>query len=480
MVMLQRYAQTQRVQQRADPQLVLSNRVLQMSALELREAVLQELQDNPALEALEETSPGLKSLSADDLTQLAASRIGGPAHPLDESRFPGGFNTDREDEADPLAQLEAPKSLREHLLVQMSAVCPVRLLPVARYLVMNVDDDGYLRCPAEEVIRATGASPETVEQVVALLQTLDPTGVGARSLLECLQIQARSARAEGRGRAYVEAILEEHWKELTSGKWTLIARKLRTSPDEVEAAIQWIQRNLSPYPGQQHRSQRSGADGATQGIKPDVVARLEEDGALSLEFPAEELLTLQINPHYVRLSDLARSDPASFTETERRHLRDYVHRAQMFLKSLRDRASLLRQLAERLSCEQEAFLRSEQDEDLIPLTQCQLASFLQVHESTVSRTISDKYVQLPSGQIMPLRRLFGRAASYRALVAGVVASENPASPYSDQQISDILRRQGVILARRTVMKYPEELNILSSRQRIRPSYLSGRAAGKAC
>jgi RNA polymerase sigma-54 factor len=81
---------------------------------------------------------------------------------------------------------------------------------------------------------------------------------------------------------------------------------------------------------------------------------------------------------------------------------------------------------------------------------------------------------------MPLQRLFDRAASYRALVAGVVASENPASPYSDQQISDILRRQGVILARRTVMKYREELNILSSRQRIRPSYLSDRATGKAC
>ena len=101
------------------------------------------------------------------------------------------------------------------------------------------------------------------------------------------------------------------------------------------------------------------------------------------------------------------------------------------------------------------------------MTQSQLASFLQVHESTVSRAVAEKFVQLPSGRVVPLSFFFDRALSVRKLVANVVASEDPASPYSDQEISDILRRQGVVLARRTVMKYREEMNILSSRQRAR-------------
>jgi RNA polymerase sigma-54 factor len=146
-----------------------------------------------------------------------------------------------------------------------------------------------------------------------------------------------------------------------------------------------------------------------------------------------------------------------------------MFRAQMFLKGLQDRASILPRLAECLVGEQESYLKREREEDLLPMTQALLASFLQVHESTVSRAVAEKFVQLPSGRIVPLSFFFDRALSVRKLVANVVASEDPAAPYSDQEISDILRRQGVTLARRTVMKYREEMNILSSRQRARIS-----------
>jgi RNA polymerase sigma-54 factor len=117
--------------------------------------------------------------------------------------------------------------------------------------------------------------------------------------------------------------------------------------------------------------------------------------------------------------------------------------------------------------EQCRFFVTEREEDLISLTQTRVASSLRVHESTVSRTVADKYLQLPSGQVVQLSFFFDRSANLRKLVQNVLASENPAAPYSDQEISDILRSQGIVVARRTVMKYREEMNILSSRQRAR-------------
>jgi RNA polymerase sigma-54 factor len=117
--------------------------------------------------------------------------------------------------------------------------------------------------------------------------------------------------------------------------------------------------------------------------------------------------------------------------------------------------------------EQGRFFDEEREEDLVPLTQTKVAALLRVHESTVSRTVAEKYMQLPSGQVVQLSFFFDRSANLRKLVQNVLAQENPTSPYSDQEISDLLRAQGIVIARRTVMKYREEMNILSSRQRAR-------------
>jgi len=142
-----------------------------------------------------------------------------------------------------------------------------------------------------------------------------------------------------------------------------------------------------------------------------------------------------------------------------------VNRAQMFLKSLDDRKQIMVQVSECILDEQRLFFEEEREEVLAPLTQTKVASLLRVHESTVSRTVAEKYMQLPSGQVVQLSFFFDRSANLRKLVQNVLAHENPAAPYSDQEISDLLRDQGIIIARRTVMKYREEMNILSSRQR---------------
>jgi len=467
--MLQRQTQSQRLQQRADPQLLQTNRILQMSSLELRQYVQEELSENPALEAAEGGECG----SCDDPgTRCATCPLGGltrllasPAEASSALSLPSAV----EPEVDPFARIEATQSLQEYLLQQLRTQTEgVRDWQIGCYLVANIDEDGYLRCAVEEAAQSLDVAAEEVERILTVIQTLDPTGAGARSLQECLLIQARSLQAEHKAPPLLVPLLDEFWKETTASKWSVIARRLRVEVRDVEWTADWLRHNLSPYPGRQHRPDWGDRAARNTWVRPDVTVTLNELDELVLELPREDTTGLQINPQYSRLWAQMRERPDSFNPAERKHLGDYLIRAQMVLKSLRDRASILRQVTENLVEEQERYFRSEREEDMMPLTQSQLASFLHVHESTVSRAVADKFLQLPSGRVVPLSYFFDRALSQRALVANVVASENPESPYSDQQIADILRRQGVILARRTVMKYREEMNILSSRQRGRP------------
>lgn len=465
--MLQRQTQSQRLQQRADPQLLQTNRILQMSSLELRQYVLEELAENPALEGVEGAECGSCAEPARRCATcpFGASRLLSGGSDAGASLGSGGM---AEPEVDPFARIEATQSLQEYLLGQLRAqVEGEQDWRIGCYLVANIDEDGYLRCTVEEAAQSLDQAAESVERVLSSIQTLDPTGAGARSLQECLLIQARALHAERKAPRLLLALLDECWKETTASKWSVIARRLRVRVEDVEAAAEWLRRNLSPYPGRQHRPDWGERRSGPTWVRPDVIVTLNEQDELVLELPREESTALQINPQYSQLWTRMRERPDAFSEAERKHLGDYLTRAQMVLKSLRDRTSILRQVTENLVSEQARYFRTEREEDMMPLTQSQLASFLRVHESTVSRAVADKYLQLPSGRVVPLSYFFDRALSQRALVANVVASEDPEAPYSDQQIADILRRQGVTIARRTVMKYREELNILSSRQRGR-------------
>jgi len=385
----------------------------------------------------------------------------------DDSGYQRAAGAIGETELDPLARVQAPNTLREHLLDQLHAHGRGEaLLRAGRFLVANIDDDGYLRCAVEDAAEFVQVQPEIVERALALMQTFEPTGVAARSLRECLLIQARAVSPE-RAPGCLVALLEDCWKEVGSSKWEAAARRLRVPRENVERAVLWLRANLSPYPGRSYRPDWGEPRQSTPVIRPDVVVHRNELGTMTLEVARDDAPSLQINPQYARLWDEMRSRPSAYSVAERKHLQEYLVRAQMFLKSIRDRTSILRQVAESVVSEQEQYFDTEREEDMLPLTQSQLATFLHVHESTVSRAIADKFLQLPSGRVVPISYFFDRALSYRALVANVVASEDPSAPLSDQQIADLLRREGVVIARRTVMKYREEMNILSSRQRGR-------------
>jgi RNA polymerase sigma-54 factor len=467
MAMLQRQVQGQRLQQKADPQLLLTNRFLQMQSMELRQAVVAELGENPALESSEESGCNHCDVPGPDCFTCPYGNFSGIASSKSNGDGPLALRDLTAEEIDPFASIEAPCTLQEHLRTQLRAVVEPGDLPIGEYLIANIDDDGYLRCDAEETCRSLGVAPEAVERVVQAIQLLDPSGVGARTLQECLLIQARAHAAEGTAPPHLVPVLEQYWSELAATKFRIIARGLRTTPEQVEATVGWLRKNLCPYPGTGFRPSWKRDTGSRQSVRPDIVVELNEEDEIVLEVMDEASATISISPRYAQLWQRMRDQPESFNPAERRHVRDYLMRAQMFLKSLQDRTTILRRVAECLLGEQERYFRSEQEEDMAPITQSQLAAFLHVHESTVSRAVADKFLQLPSGRVVPLNYFFDRALSYRKLVANVVASEDPRSPYSDQEIADILRRQGVEIARRTVMKYREEMNILSSRLRAR-------------
>lgn len=471
MALVQRQNLTQRLQQRADPQLLLTNRLLQMSSLELKQYLVDEIAENPALESPEELCADCHRRGKDcpecplgPLRQVEVRQNG-----WDEERgWERVLWMDAAEAPDPFDVLRAQETLTDYLHTQLAAAAPDTDQAIGRYLIDSIDAGGYVQCTPEEAARVLNTDAERIERVLRTIQTFDPTGVGARTLQECLLLQANARRMEAAVPPHLVAMISQYWKELAAGKWPVIARGLRTSVAEVERTVTWLRRNLSPYPGLQFRPawEKSGATDVAQ-ARPDLLFTLDDAGTLSAQIVSEEAPTLHLNPEYARLLNAIREQPAQFSTTEQRHVQEFVTRAQMFLKSLGDRTAILRRVAECVLEEQEMFLRSEREEDMRPLTQAQLAAFLRVHESTISRAVAEKFVQLPSGRVVSMSYFFDRAVSYRRLVANVVASENPASPYSDQEISDLLRKSGVIIARRTVMKYREELNILSSRQRAR-------------
>ncbi len=484
-------AQTQRTvqrqQQRADPQLLLTNRLLQMPQLELHQCLVLEQHENPALEPVLEGGCG----ECDHPSRVCIGCPWSGRRPDhqgrgDEASEAGGVRRPAEDDFDPVALAVAPETLLDSLRWQARAVLDGADLQVGLFLIDNLDEDGYLRCDPSEAVAALGAPPAQVNAVLCDIQSLEPTGVGARNLQECLLIQARAAREEAAALAdahgsgpqakaahdeaaelvVVEEIIASYWKELGAGRIGSIARRLRVPQRDIEDAVQWLRSNLSPYPGRRFRT-LGQCDPDQQRVRPDLRVCRDDQDQLRMELAGRASAEVRLNAHYLGLWQRMRTTPALYSPGEISHVQEYMLRARRLVQGVHDRSLILQQLGERLLVEQEPYFRSEQDEDMRSLSQAQLASFLQVHESTVSRAVADKFLELLSGRVVPLSYFFDRSLSHRRLIANIIAAEDPNAPYSDQEIAALLHAQGVRVARRTVLKYREELNILSSRQRAR-------------
>lgn len=465
---MQSQSQGLRTQLKADPRMILANTILHMSCMELQANIEQEILENPLLERAEEEYcercgelVGRCRCAAELKEIRALDDAPSPNYePIAES-YQGEW-------LDPLTLVEERTSLGDHVLWQARVAAPPDLHPIIEYLVCSIKPSGYLGVTVEEAAATLGTSVERVSEALKVIQGLDPAGVGARDLQECLLIQVTAAEADGGVPPNVRPILTQCWKAISANKIDVIARQLKISRTAADEAVSWIRASLSPYPGERFRTPWEHDQHRTAAaVRPDVIILLTDDGGFAVSVVDHERTQLHLNPAYTRLWRQMQKSPRSFPEAERKMLSEYWIRAHMFLRSLGQRKELLLRVTECLLEEQEEFFRTQNPHTLEPLTQTKLASILRVHESTISRTVADKFIQLPDGDVLPFSYFFGRATNVKQEVAALIAKEDPRSPLSDQRISDILNERGFTVARRTVMKYREELNILSTRQRAR-------------
>jgi len=465
------------------PLLQQAIQLLQLSTLELEQVVRKELEENPLLEEVaEETQdvdadaqPPAEPGTAEQAPASAATEpVSKETSTVDGERadeLPFDLTSavfDEPDERTPVSMEEREDlpfenlgrigtSLDEHLNEQLRlATDDLRTVAIGEAIIGNLDDDGYLRADVEEIAAGMGASPDEVEKVLRLVQGFDPTGVAARSVQECLLLQLTADA--GPDPVSVE-IVEKHFEDLERRRYPDIARALKLSLDRIMESIEEIQ-GLEPKPG------RRFSTSDQRYIAPDVsIHKLGDDYVVVLN--EEGIPRLRVNALYRSL--LRRS-----SDEAKQYVEQKLRSAVWLIKSVEQRQRTLRKVTQSLVKFQREFL-DKGVAFLRPLALRDVGEDIGMHESTISRVTTNKYVETPQG-LFELKYFFhsGIASDTGEMVSSVsikkkirdmVAAEEATKPLSDQDVALVLRGQGLTIARRTVAKYREELGIMPSHQR---------------
>jgi len=457
------------------PQLQQAIRLLQLSTLELQQELQQALESNPLLEQTdlheEIDSQEEADNEAFDTVDALEQKEMPDELPLDASwdeiytaGTPSGTGTDYQDDELPVYQGETTQSLQDYLMWQ------VGLTPfsdtdraIATSIVDAVDETGYLTTSVEEILESIGNEDldlDEVEAVLKRIQRFDPIGVAAKDLRDCLLIQLSQFAKDTPWLAEAKTIISEHLDLLANHDFRTLMRVTRLKEDVLKEAVSLIQ-SLDPRPGQSIQT------GEPEYVIPDVLVR-KISNRWVVELNSDSIPRLQINQHYAGMCNTARNDADS------QFIRSNLQEAKWLIKSLESRNDTLLRVSRCIVEQQQAFF--EQGEEFMkPMVLADIAQAVEMHESTISRVTTQKYLHSPRG-IFELKYFFsshvnteggGEASStaIRALVKKLIAAENPAKPLSDSKLTTMLSEQGIMVARRTVAKYRESLSIPPSNQR---------------
>ena len=455
------------------PSLQQAIKLLPMSTLELADLLNQEMVENPLLEEVptEELQPAEQQQPEKPEAQTATDKADA-WDDADYEYFFGDYLDDGYRSRTPSEVKELPPientlstaaSLSDHLMWQLSLQTEdEKLKEIGGAIVGNLDDDGYLVASVEEIAAMGDWPVADVERALQHVQTFDPIGVAARDLQECLWLQIRHLGLEG---TPTEKIVTEHLRLLQNHQVPEIARRLGMTIDDLKEHIEII-RNLDPKPGSRYNPQQS------QYVIPDVyVIKVEDQYVAALN--EEGLPQLRISPTYRRLLDKSAGTVEENKET-RDYVKDKFRSALWLIKSVDQRQKTIQKVANSIINFQREFL-DHGIEYLRPLVLRDVANDIGMHESTVSRVVNNKYMHTPQG-VFELKYFFhsGISSSYGDSVSSVtikqrirkiIENEDPRKPLSDSKIVSILQKEGLMLARRTIAKYREELKIPTSNQR---------------
>lgn len=477
------------------PQLQQSLALLQAPTLELRALVEQEMEQNPVLEEMTEMDTDAKESRLKDEEGNTASD---PCEPPDDVKVDPTREDDRNEPVDDfqaefekLVQLDqewrdhfsqsnapnrnssedeekrefvmnsivATTSLQEHLLDQLRmAEAPKDLTQIAQLVIGNIDDRGYLQISPEDLAFSTGIGVEQILKAVKLVQSFEPAGVGARDLRECLMFQLER---DGKEKSHEYQIIADHMEALGKRRIPEIARGLGISNEDAQDAVNRVAL-LEPHPG------RSFLPDNQQYIVPEVfVHRIGEDYVVSTN--NDQVPHLRISNSYKDLM----AQPESGPEV-REYIREKIRAGKFLIKSLHQRQQTILNIANEIVKRQREFL-DKGIAHLKPMTMVQVAEAVGVHETTVSRAVSGKYMETPEG-VFEMKYFFTSGimtadgvgmsnTSVKDMIADLVKTEPGNAPFSDDQIVKMLKEKNIVIARRTVAKYRAELNILPSNLR---------------
>jgi RNA polymerase sigma-54 factor len=439
--------------------------------MDLRDLVSKEVAENPALEVEEvaicqQCGRPLQGQICPHCLRAPATAEAADAGGYAEE--PAGWQRSTaagdEDDFDPTTRVAAQTSLPEHLMLSLQAQLPEEDGPIIEYLVGNLDDDGRLRCSVEEVVTLFAVAPQRVERAIRHLQAMEPIGVGARDLRECLLIQLNFIEQTGVRQPYAREIISTLLPQLSEHKYGVIAGVLGTDTEMVHQVSDYIKKNLNPFPARGFLGANlSGGGTQANHVLPDVIISKKAlpGGAHAYEIEVVESRRFypRLNPSYSHLYAEVSSRHSQLSEHDRRHIQQYVSRAKLFIANIRQRHQTLTRITQCLVDMQRDFL-DKGIRHLQPLTRARVASELGMHESTVSRATAAKYVMLPTGEVIPFSHFFVANLSVKDVIKDLISREE--TPLTDQELANTLRRLDIRVARRTVAKYREQLGILPS------------------
>lgn len=490
----------QEMSQRLTPRMIQSMEILQLPLQALEERIEQELQSNPVLEMREPgddpDAPAVDVDSSSDgesedeqtlivnetdqardfnrLERISEYLENEEFSPLNDLPARGAsvrLDGERDRKLDAMANTAARgEALTEHLLKQWSLVEALPSIKAAgRILIGQINDDGYLLAPLEDLLQdARGrVTLEDLQAALPLVRKLDPPGVGARTLSECLLLQlddlAEQDEADGHDLDLERRLITDHAEDLKLNRYPRISKKLGRPVEELKAAVKRLAR-LHPHPGRQ-----IGPSDAPP-ITPDALIRLDEQtGKYEIEMARDPASDIYIRGKYRRmLKDRA------VDKSTREFLANNVRNARWLIESIAQRAGTIQRVIRVVVDAQREFFEKG-PEFLRPLPMIQVADQLGIHVATVSRAVHDKWIQTPRG-VYPLRRFFsggttsadGEDMSWDAVkekLKAIVDNEDKQNPLNDDQIMERIQQQGITLARRTVAKYRKILDIPTARQR---------------